>query len=741
MRWPILSLLLIIPALSAAQAPSPPSTPSTIVYITSAIDLKTEGLLVDSFQSRWRERESLALILHVPLSPYTFPLTDKAAGLYVSGIAERLGGKPPTIILAQGDQALDFALRLRDERFPGRPIIAFDIVAREGRRSFYQGSESLYIVEVAQVGDQTLALGMRLFPKRKRAIVLLSVRGDLAQARATEEGYRKSFPGLDLVILPDPTQLSAEAALKASPESSFAVAFTPGWTDAAGRFLSGKAFIRTVEEDYGLPVLSHVRAYLDGGTVGGVGLSPAQWGRDAAERGLSLVFDGKEPERWAKGADLANAFADYRELERFGSSPELLPPGAELINAPPSAWIRYRRLFQLLLVSLLLAVAAFALWTVFKYREKKLLLAAKARLESEVASRTQELHISNEELETANRSLVEAMRQTEAMQDRVLRSAREITLGRFAAGMANNLNSPLNAARSASASLRSIIGEGDEGLASRLFSFDEGQRSLFLRYSSRVLSRSYPGDDSSPDCRSLELRLARLSAGGAASRASETAVDLSDSGLASLDDGELAAFADEGGRAVAQALYRLSTIDCSAWIIDEAVARVAETVKTLREYAIDGCVEAEDEAVDLRDTIERALSIFASRLSGAIELRESYESVPAIRGSEAAFVRVWASLIQNALQAMPRGGVLELSLRREGRFALVSVEDDGEGVDPSVEGRLFEPFVTTREEAEGMGLGLAFCKRAIEAAGGEMGYRRREKGSAFFARIPVGGPA
>jgi C4-dicarboxylate-specific signal transduction histidine kinase len=483
-------------------------------------------------------------------------------------------------------------------------------------------------------------------------------------------------------------------------------------------------------------MFEHLRSHLDGGTVGGIGISPTRWGRDAAERGLSLIFDGKEPEHWVKGASFVTAFADYREIRRFGSSPKLLPPGAELINEPPPPWIRYQRILQLLLTFLILTVFAFIVRSIFKRREKRFLVEANVRLEREVAERTRELRFSNEELEATNTNLTEVMRRSEEMQENVLRSAREITLGRFTAGMANGLNSPLNAVRSANASVQSVVRDDEGGLAARLLAFDEGQRSLFLNYASQTLSPSGYGDEAmTASSFDLEHRLARFSGGDVSS----LAADLSDAGLSGLDDEELAAFFDDKGRAVADALYRLSVLDRSTWIIDEAVDRATETIRAVRDYVTDSGAEKEEAAVDLRGTIERALLIFKNRFPRSVVLRTDYEEVPLVRGSETTFVRIWASLLQNALQAMPKGGCLDVSLKKDDGFAVISVSDEGEGIDPSIADKIFEPFITTREKAEGMGLGLAFCKRAIESAGGTIGFTCKERGAVFHVHIPLGG--
>jgi len=734
MKRALAAVLLVFLAAGARAQGGLPKNPSVIVFITSTAELQIDHILLDTFQARWREREPGASVLHCPLAPSAYTMSAEARRLTVESIAARLGGIAPALIIAQGDPAFFLSLDLRSSRFPGMPMIAFDVLGNEARRKQYGGDPSLYIVVNTGVEELNAAFGAKLFPKRDRAVVLMRTGGETQQAEEAKRSIRDAMPGREIVFVLDPgTQEIADPFLRESPERTFVLGFNPGWYDLEGRYLTGKEYVKSIVDSYGVPVVEHIRAALDGAIVGGVGLSPARWGSTAADMALALVLDGVEPEPWMRISSFATAFADFRELQRFGASPKLLPPDTELINEPPTAWVRYQKLLQPLLALLVVAVIFISLRAFFKRRESRLLEATNARLEREVADRTKELRASNEELEASNSSLSEAIRRTEEMQDAVLMSAREITLGRFSAGMANGLNSPLAAIRSSSATILSIWNEGS--LAAGILGLDEVQKALFLKYAPRALSRSgSPADAPSAEIAALERRLASMTGG----EASSLALDLADSGLSGLDDEELRAFSDERGRAVARELYRLAAVARSAWIIGEASARAAEIVKAVRDYVTDSGIEGQCVDVDLRATIERALLILKNRKPRAVEIRTELEDIPPARGSEAAFVRVWAALVQNALQAMPNGGALDLSLRREGNYALVSVSDEGPGVDPAIEGRLFEPFVTTRHMAEGMGLGLAFCKRSIESFGGDISYARLQKGSEFRVRVPLG---
>ena len=82
--------------------------------------------------------------------------------------------------------------------------------------------------------------------------------------------------------------------------------------------------------------------------------------------------------------------------------------------------------------------------------------------------------------------------------------------------------------------------------------------------------------------------------------------------------------------------------------------------------------------------------------------------------------RVLDNLIKNGVEAMPNGGKLTVSTQRKGNLIEICVADTGTGISGEVATRLFEPFYTTK--SNGTGLGLPFCKRALEAHGGELTF-------------------
>jgi signal transduction histidine kinase len=92
--------------------------------------------------------------------------------------------------------------------------------------------------------------------------------------------------------------------------------------------------------------------------------------------------------------------------------------------------------------------------------------------------------------------------------------------------------------------------------------------------------------------------------------------------------------------------------------------------------------------------------------------------------------RVLANLMANAIQAVDRGGEVRLSASTSDAATLITVEDDGPGIDAGILDRLFLPFVSTRQD--GTGLGLAYVKKIVELHGGTVSAENLPVGGACF---------
>ena len=143
--------------------------------------------------------------------------------------------------------------------------------------------------------------------------------------------------------------------------------------------------------------------------------------------------------------------------------------------------------------------------------------------------------------------------------------------------------------------------------------------------------------------------------------------------------------------------------------------------------------------VDLRPLVEETVTL----LRNGAELRPEHEvGFHADEGPHVCLAdpdqikQVLWNLLRNALEAMPEGGALEVRLRRAGGEVVLSVRDQGRGMGRAEQGRMFEPYRTSR--AMGTGLGLAIVFRIVRDHGGDIEVRSAPRqGTEIDVRLPV----
>lgn len=117
---------------------------------------------------------------------------------------------------------------------------------------------------------------------------------------------------------------------------------------------------------------------------------------------------------------------------------------------------------------------------------------------------------------------------------------------------------------------------------------------------------------------------------------------------------------------------------------------------------------------------------FAATFAGAwpnlrISCAPAGAAPPAVRADRDMLRQVLVNLCDNASLAVGEGeGRVELRVRQAGPQLRLEVADDGPGVAPEIRGRIFEPYTTTRKIGEGMGLGLAICRKILLDHGGDL---------------------
>ena len=148
--------------------------------------------------------------------------------------------------------------------------------------------------------------------------------------------------------------------------------------------------------------------------------------------------------------------------------------------------------------------------------------------------------------------------------------------------------------------------------------------------------------------------------------------------------------------------------------------------------------EGRTELVNLNERINQSVELFRDTTNTKINFTEPAGLQVFILADNERMLQVFNNLIKNAIQAIPKKqkGRINISLRCFKGRAVVEIQDNGTGISPETESKLFQPNFTTK--TSGTGLGLAIVKNIVEDAGGAIWfYSKVGKGTSFFVSFPL----
>jgi len=152
--------------------------------------------------------------------------------------------------------------------------------------------------------------------------------------------------------------------------------------------------------------------------------------------------------------------------------------------------------------------------------------------------------------------------------------------------------------------------------------------------------------------------------------------------------------------------------------------------------------EKEQKEIRITDVIESSLSLIMSQLRlKNITLIKEYEDVPTIvKGSKAELQQVFLNIIRNAIDSMADNGrlIIKERLSMDKHHVMIGFADSGSGIKKEEIKNIFEPFVTTKPQGEGTGLGLSVSYAIIKNHRGDIQVKSEiGKGTTFTVFIPI----
>jgi len=307
-----------------------------------------------------------------------------------------------------------------------------------------------------------------------------------------------------------------------------------------------------------------------------------------------------------------------------------------------------------------------------------------------------------------------------------LQEEKMISLGKLAAGLAHELNNPASAAVRGAKMLLSTLEEADAasrevgaaGITGELNESVERTRAACVNeHSGSVLSSLERADREEAMADWLERRGCNP----------DHALRLVDT---DLQIETLETLAGEMSGETLDSVLGWIAVGCEtrslANDIERSATRIYELVDAVKRFTqMDNLAapEAVDVEAGLRDTIRIVAS--KAKAKGVAITLEVEPDLPRVNATAGELNQVWLNLIDNALDAVPESGSIEVSACKELDRVVVSVVDDGPGIPPDIEPQIFDAFFTTKQPGQGIGLGLEITRRLVRRYRGDIAVQSR----------------
>lgn len=176
--------------------------------------------------------------------------------------------------------------------------------------------------------------------------------------------------------------------------------------------------------------------------------------------------------------------------------------------------------------------------------------------------------------------------------------------------------------------------------------------------------------------------------------------------------------------------------------INEGALRTAEIVKGLRIFSrVD---ENDLKSADINEGLNSTIIVINNMLVNSIKLIKDYGDIPMTECYPGKLNQVFLNIISNAIHAIKKQhgdkqtGILKISTSCDDKSIFVKVEDNGTGMDENTKKKIFEPFFTTKDVGEGTGLGMSIAYNIIKKHNGHIQVNTSPGiGTEFILDLPI----
>lgn len=296
----------------------------------------------------------------------------------------------------------------------------------------------------------------------------------------------------------------------------------------------------------------------------------------------------------------------------------------------------------------------------------------------ELKASEEELRSNGEELQAMNEAMEETIAELRSTQAQLIQSEKMASLGQLTAGIAHEINNPIN-----------FVYAGVDNL----------KQSLSEIY--QVLAH-YEHIEKVQNIEQITLALAAM-------------------------------------KDIKQSLFYQENKE-NIWLtlqsIEQGASRTAEIVKGLRMFSrLD---EAESKFANINECLDSTLILLTGQTKNRIQvIREYDKTLPEIECYPGQLNQVFMNLLTNAIQAIDGVGLIWVETRNEDDTIVISVRDSGLGMSEETRKKIFDPFFTTKPVGQGTGLGLSITYSIIQKHQGVVEVESKlGQGTTFVVRLP-----
>jgi PAS domain S-box-containing protein len=671
--------------------------------------------------------------------------TDEAHSLRMAKyIHDKYEKYPPDLVITLGSSALPFVVKHRD-MLPGVPVI-FASISPQTYAALRPPPEMTGIITGFDLA-KTLTLAERLQPKA-RHLVVIAGSGETDRrwqpiARKTVEDLGGKFETTFLFDLP---YSELVARLSKVPNDAIVILLTV-FADSEGNTFVPAQVAGDLAALSPAPVYGPYDSFIGNGTVGGFVETFESVGAAAAEMAIEIM-DGTNPATLPPRTNPAQRYrVDYRAMQRWNLNEKDLPPDTVVLFKKPTIWDEHRG-------TVLAALSVLGLQTIFlaalliqrrrRKRAEQLLKDSDERMTFAAAAAniglwhldgdTEELWVTEHCRELFGLPS-DAPLTREAFLAAVHPDDREIAV--------RSIQSSSKMDQPAASDVRVVLSSGEvRWIRMRARTYQEGNGEPKQRGGIFVDITDQKSAQAETALQRVEIEhLMRVSVLG----------ELSGS-IAHEVNQPLTAILSN-----AQAALHLLTKNSPDLVeirdvLEDIVHednRAGEVIHRLRSLLKKG--ERKMESVNINDVVRSTISLLNSELIGRdISVRLDLENDELLtQGDSVQLQQVLLNLVMNAMDAMASTPMDQRSILISTRgtktgMVDVLVKDRGHGIRPKENGRLFEPFYTTKNH--GLGLGLSLCSTIIKSHQGKLTLINNEGGGAVAGfslplQQPTVGPA